>query len=76
MNEIKKAEEKIMGYKTDIEIAQEAVLAPIEEIASKLDISRDELEFYGKYKAKISDEYIERTKNNKEFIQMVKKSLY
>ena len=66
MNEIKKAEEKIMGYKTDIEIAQEAVLAPIEEIASKLDISRDELEFYGKYKAKISDEYIERTKNNKD----------
>ena len=55
-----------MGYKTDIEIAQEAVLAPIEEIASKLDISRDELEFYGKYKAKISDEYIERTKNNKD----------
>lgn len=55
-----------MGYKTDIEIAQEAVLAPIEEIASQLDISRDELEFYGKYKAKISDEYIERTKNNKD----------
>ena len=36
MNEIKKAEEKIMGYKTDIEIAQETELLPVEEIAVKL----------------------------------------
>jgi len=50
--------------KTDIEIAQEAILKPIEEIAAKLDIDRDELEFYGKYKAKISDEYLEKIKNN------------
>jgi len=50
--------------KTDIEIAQEAVLKPIEEIAESLNISRDELEFYGKYKAKISDEYIEKISNN------------
>lgn len=46
--------------KTDIEIAQEAELKPIEEIAAKLDIRADELELYGKYKAKLSDELLER----------------
>ncbi|MCR5799552.1 MAG: formate--tetrahydrofolate ligase [Lachnospiraceae bacterium] len=50
---------------SDIEIAQNASLKPIEEIAEKLGIKRDELEFYGKYKAKISDEYLERIKDNK-----------
>jgi len=50
--------------KTDIQIAQEAVLQPIEEVATKLGLIRDELEFYGKYKAKISDEYIERIQDN------------
>ena len=50
--------------KTDIQIAQEAVLQPIEEVATKLGLTRDELEFYGKYKAKISDEYIERIQDN------------
>ncbi|MGN0377254.1 MAG: formate--tetrahydrofolate ligase, partial [Suilimivivens sp.] len=50
--------------KTDIEIAQEAVLQPIVEVAKKLQISEDELELYGKYKAKISDEYMEKIKNN------------
>ena len=49
--------------KTDIEIAQEAVLKPIEEIAESLDLTRDELELYGNYKAKISDEYLNRIKN-------------
>ena len=44
--------------KTDIEIAQEAVLAPITEVADKLDITPDDLELYGKYKAKLSDEYL------------------
>ena len=39
--------------KTDVEIAQEAELRPIREIAEKLDISEDELELYGKYKAKL-----------------------
>lgn len=42
--------------KSDIEIAQEAVMKPIQDVASQLDIPVDELEFYGKYKAKISDE--------------------
>ena len=44
--------------KTDIEIAQEATLLHIKDVAKKLDIPEDGLEFYGKYKAKISDEYI------------------
>lgn len=52
--------------KTDIQIAQEANLKPIQEIAAKLDLSMDELELYGKYKAKISDEYLERIKDNKD----------
>ena len=42
--------------KTDIQIAQEAELLPIREVAEKLDITEDELELYGKYKAKLSDE--------------------
>lgn len=50
--------------KTDIEIAQEAKMQPIEEVAGKLDIKPDELELYGKYKAKISDELWERIKDN------------
>ena len=52
--------------KTDIQIAQEATLKPIQEIAAKLDLSMEELELYGKYKAKISDEYLERIKGNKD----------
>jgi len=51
--------------KTDIQIAQEAVMVPITEVAEKLGIEFDELELYGRYKAKISDEYIKRIKNNK-----------
>jgi len=50
--------------KTDIQIAQEAKLKPIAEIAKEMDILEDELELYGKYKAKISDEYINRIKMN------------
>lgn len=50
--------------KTDIQIAQEAVMKPITEIANLLDIQSDELELYGKYKAKISDEYLDRISDN------------
>lgn len=50
--------------KTDIQIAQEAELLPIREVAEKLDITEDELELYGKYKAKLSDEYMERISRN------------
>lgn len=52
--------------KTDIEIAQEAVMQPITEVAKSLDIEADELELYGKYKAKLSDELIKRVENNKD----------
>ena len=57
----KKCEETM---KTDIQIAQEAVLQPIEDVAKTLDLTRDELELYGNYKAKISDEYLNRIQNN------------
>ncbi len=50
--------------KTDIQIAQEAVMEPITEVALRLGITPDELELYGKYKAKISDEYMEKIKDN------------
>ena len=50
--------------KTDIQIAQEAVLEPITEVAGRIGIEPDELELYGKYKAKISDEYMKRIKDN------------
>jgi len=52
--------------KTDIEIAQEAKMLPIKEVAANIGIEEDDLEFYGKYKAKISDEYFEKIKNNKD----------
>ncbi len=50
--------------KTDIEIAQEAVLENIVTVAEKIGIKADDLELYGKYKAKISDEYIDSIRNN------------
>lgn len=50
--------------KTDIQIAQEAELYHIKDVAASLDIGEDELEFYGKYKAKLSDELMERIKDN------------
>lgn len=52
------------NMKTDIQIAQEATMKPITEVAQTLDMSGDELELYGKYKAKISDSYINKVKNN------------
>ncbi|MCX7714475.1 MAG: formate--tetrahydrofolate ligase [Clostridia bacterium] len=48
----------------DIEIAQRAKMNPIKDVAAKLGINEDELELYGKYKAKISDAVWERVKNN------------
>ena len=44
--------------KTDIEIAQEAVMEPIVKVAEQIGISEDDLELYGKYKAKLSDKLI------------------
>ena len=50
--------------KADIEIAQEAKLESIVDVAGKIGIEADDLELYGKYKAKIADEYIERVQSN------------
>ena len=49
---------------SDIEIAQQAKLLPIKEVAAGLGINEDELEFYGKYKAKLSDELSARVADN------------
>jgi len=49
--------------KTDIQIAQEANMAHIKDVAAKVGITEDELEFYGKYKAKLSDDVWERVKD-------------
>ena len=49
--------------KTDIEIAQEAALENITDVAARIGIGPDDLELYGRYKAKISDEYIESIQN-------------
>ena len=51
--------------KTDIQIAQEAKMLPIVDIAKKLGVEDDELELYGKYKAKINDAFLKRTANRK-----------
>ena len=50
--------------KTDIQIAQEAKLLPIKEIAQEIGMTEDDLELYGKYKAKISDDFYEKIKDN------------
>ena len=51
-----------MGMKSDIEIARECKLEPIEKIAAKLDIPQDELELYGKYVAKVPERLIDEKK--------------
>ncbi|MDR0405357.1 MAG: formate--tetrahydrofolate ligase, partial [Clostridiales bacterium] len=48
---------------TDIEIAQKAVMKPIQEVAASVGIAEDELEYYGKYKAKLSDALEQRLSN-------------
>lgn len=52
--------------KTDIEIAQEASLAPIEQVAESLALTMDDIELYGKYKAKLSEETLSRIADNKD----------
>lgn len=51
---------------TDIEIAQQAEMKNIKEVVSVLDIKEDDLEMYGKYKAKLSDEFMASVKDNKD----------
>ena len=50
---------------SDIEISKNAKMLPIQEVAKKINISEDDLELYGKYKAKLSSELIEKVKCNK-----------
>ena len=52
--------------KTDIEIAQEAALEHIRDVAASIGIEDDDLEYYGKYKAKLSDELWDKIKDNKD----------
>lgn len=52
--------------KTDIQIAQDAQMIHIKEIAKKLDITEDDLDLYGKYKAKLSDDLWNKIKDNKD----------
>lgn len=52
-------------FKSDIEIAQEAKMSHIRDIAGRFGIAEDELEFYGKYKAKLTDELEKRVAGNK-----------
>ena len=51
---------------TDVQIAQSAQMQPIKEIAAKVGLVEDDLELYGKYKAKISLEAISKVKDNKD----------
>ena len=53
-------------FKSDIEIAQEAKMIHIRDVAAKFGISEEELEFYGKYKAKLSDELEQRVASNED----------
>ena len=53
-----------MRLKTDIQIAQEAQMLPIREVAERAGIAEEDLEFYGKYKAKLSEEFWDRIKDN------------
>ncbi len=52
--------------KTDIQIAQEAEMIHIKDVAAQLGIQEDDLELYGKYKAKLSDGLMEQVKGNKD----------
>ena len=49
--------------KSDLEIAQEAKMKPIKEIAEQIGLSEDDIEYYGKYKAKINLEVLDKLKD-------------
>ena len=55
----------VMSFKSDIEIAQEAVAEDIRDIAKKIGLSEDDIELYGKYKAKIDYNVLDRTEDRK-----------
>jgi formate--tetrahydrofolate ligase len=60
-----------MTFKSDLEIAQSATLQPIQEIASKLKIASDDLELYGKYKAKLPLKLVDNTRLKKSKLILV-----
>ncbi len=51
---------------SDIEISQQATMLPIKDVAATIGIKEDDLELYGKYKAKLSGEYLKSLENNKD----------
>lgn len=55
-----------MGVKSDIEIAQEAQMLDIREVAAKVGVAEDDLELYGKYNAKISDDLYSKLEDKKD----------
>ena len=52
-----------MAVKSDIEIAQEATMLHIRDVAEKVGITEDDLEYYGRYKAKLTEEYLKKAKD-------------
>ena len=54
-----------MAVKSDIEIAREAELWTIKKVAEEIGVTEDDLELYGKYKAKLTEEYLQKIKSNK-----------
>jgi len=52
-----------MGFKSDIEIAQEAKLQDIRQVAAKLGLTEDDIDLYGRYKAKVDYNVLNRTKS-------------
>ena len=54
-----------MAVKSDIEIAQEATMLHIRDVAAKAGITEDDLEYYGKYKAKLSEEFVAKAEKSK-----------
>ena len=50
--------------KTDIQIAQEAVMKPITEVAARVGVTPEDLELYGTYKAKLNKEYLKKIEGN------------
>ena len=50
--------------KSDIEIAREAIMEPIITVAGRLGMTEDDIELYGKYKAKLTEEYMEKIQSS------------
>ena len=61
---------------TDIEIAKNVKLEKIEDIAKKLNIDEDDIECYGKYKAKISNEIYKKLENKKQKIMYLERKIH